>query len=109
MTITVASTRNIAERWKQNYGDPNRWYRTFENGNTPAEIYDQLLKLGSNPDPDKVANVIGNPSWSFVRCDQCETYVDRTITLGEEYRRINICGLCLDLAASILINNRGAK
>jgi len=65
-----------------------------------AHVHDQLLALGSSPDPDDVDRVIGNGSWTRVpECDECgagdQPFV---IQVGQppdyESRTAKLCGSC---------------
>lgn len=87
-----------AARWKTNYLKNGEW----RYGPDKERIYHELVALGNNPNPEDVNRVIGNSSWTDVKCDECGKYVEEVVQLGEEpdYESCtaNICKSCLTLA-----------
>lgn len=80
--VIVASGRDVAKRWYQQYHDERGWMKHGANGHA-EEIYDALCALGENPDPRAVAEIIGNKSWSFITCQGCNEQVERAVRLGD--------------------------
>ena len=87
-----------AGRWKVSYFKNGEW----RYGEGKKDIYLRLEALGSNPTPEEVNKAIGNSSWTNVRCDECNKYVEEVVQVGEEpdyeSATANICKPCLILA-----------
>ena len=98
VNIQVATARGVAERYRQQYpaGDTRRPL-----GRDTDEVYQQLLALGDNAPIDKVAEIIGNQSWSYISCDGCRDYVDRAVAIGE-YETKAYCAICITEAFTAL-------
>lgn len=103
VTVAVASARNVAERWASQYREPDGIWRDTKlpNQKTRQEIYDQLVALGDTPPIDKVADVIGNKSWSYLTCDGCSAQVERAVGIGE-YEPKTYCATCIAEAKAAL-------
>jgi hypothetical protein len=88
----------VAARWKDTYFKNGEW----RYGEGKEDIYLRLEALGSNPTPEEVNKAIGNSSWTDVRCDECNKYVEEVVQVGEELdyesATANICKPCLILA-----------
>ena len=70
-------------------------------------IYEKLLKLDSNATAEDVKDIIGNDSWTNLRCDECETDgLDVIIQVGQEpdydSSTVNLCIDCSVKATSLL-------
>lgn len=66
-------------------------------------IYDRLCGLGDDPDPARVADIIGNQTWSNLHCDGCGGFY--TTLVGHdvgEYSERAYCRECLDEAQALL-------
>lgn len=98
VNIQVATARGVAELYRQQYpaGDTRRPL-----GRDTDEVYQQLLALGNNPQIDKVAEIIGNKSWSYISCDGCRDYVERAVAIGE-YEPKAYCAICITEAFTAL-------
>jgi hypothetical protein len=94
--IHIASGRGVAERWRTQYQNPDKsWTLTASGGG--EKTYNALCALGQNPDIGKVAEVIGNRSWSYLSCSGCGDYVERAADFGSDYSdtQILLCEACL--------------
>lgn len=91
---------STAERFKQQYG-PDFLVRSF--GDT-KQIYAKLVSLGNHPSCEDVEKVM--PSWTHLRCDECEKEVDAVVQFGEdldwESATANICKECLAKGATLM-------
>jgi hypothetical protein len=95
--ITRQSRANgAANRWKNIYFDNEGW-RHIMHGSS-EEIYNKLAILSEPVDPDKVDQIIGNGSWTRVKCDNCGK-VASVVTVGQEpdyeSSTANVCQDCL--------------
>lgn len=56
--------------------------------------------------PARIAEIIGNDSWSVVECDQCDKRVPVAVTVVQppdyETRTVTICEPCLRRALALL-------
>lgn len=60
-------------------------------------IYKKLLGLGEIPNPDGVDNIMGNTSWTRLRCGRCNRYVEAIMSSTAEYSEVsNSVRCCLD-------------
>lgn len=92
--IEYASGRGVAARWRSQYSENGAWRDVFVGGKS-ATVYERLCALGDNPPIDKVAEVIGNKSWSYLLCLQCNEHVDRAFVLGD-YEHGYFCFGCVE-------------
>lgn len=72
---------DVAERWHRQYpGDTG-----YDIDGARSGIGGQLVKLGSNPNPDDVERIVRNTSWTTITCGECgEKKPDVIMELGEE-------------------------
>ncbi len=106
VSIEVATGRNVAERWRQQYekGDGS-WSNTVSG--LSKDVHDKLCSLGPNPPIDKVAAAIGNQSWSYISCDGCSDYVERAVRIGDTYSEGKCyCATCIAEAHQVLIGDQ---
>ena len=69
-----------ASRWKSSYYKQNEW----KYGEDKEQKYYKLVALGGDPSPHDVDSVIGNTSWTDLRCDECGHAVHSAMRVGEE-------------------------
>ena len=66
--------------------------------------------MSGSPNPDDVDAVIGNSSWTDVKCNECNQYGGPVVTLGEEYdyesATASICEPCLRKALALFEQNK---
>jgi hypothetical protein len=101
--VRFASGRGVAARWHSQYCDGGKWRMTPTSvkGRSSEQVYNDLCALGENPDIDKVAEIIGNKSWTHISCDGCPDYVERAISIGEHEPKA-YCPTCLREAYAVL-------
>lgn len=76
----------VADKWRAQYPDSHQ------------ETYNELLKLNSETaTPEKIAEIIGNNSWTMLICNQCKRDVEAVVTVGAypDYETSTAC-LCID-------------
>lgn len=101
--------KRAANRWYMQYCNRGVWdSRMLERSKeTKEDIYNKLLSLGDDPNPDDIDKVIGNHSWTWVYCNECDERVEGVVQLGEEpdyeSNTANVCFGCLN-KASMLVN-----
>lgn len=87
-------------------GAPARWAERYPGGSKATA----LLALAPGFTAEQVNQIIGNDGWTKCECDVCGDDVEAVAVLTPEAyqseRSLNVCLLCLDLAASE-ISNRG--
>jgi len=71
------------------------------------QIYDELVELDRETATDKdIEDIIGNASWTRMKCDECGKAVDTLIRIGEppEYdsRTAYVCPDCLMKAIALI-------
>lgn len=109
VSLTRSTGADTAARWMQRYAaGGEEWRERFLSGGmTAGEVYNKLLDLGDAPSREAVAAIIGNKSWSYVRCDSCSDEVEETVRIGESHdiNARNYCRLCISEAMELF----GAK
>lgn len=93
-----ANAKTAAERWRAQYFGGGKWrYEDRMRG-----IWERLVALGDNPNPDDVERIIGNTSWTECKCDQCGERKESVVMVGEpldyDSRTASLCVSCLDEA-----------
>ena len=74
----TTNAREAASRWHEEYSGGTSWQQSEKRA-----IWVQLLAL-KDPTPEQVDTVIGNTSWTDVRCDECKRHVEVAVRLGDE-------------------------
>lgn len=86
---------------------PMEWYRQYQMHATPEQKRktDILLAL-VNPKYSEIDSIIGNDSWTILRCNECERTSDWVIQLGQEpdyeSSTARICAECFDKAKKLV-------
>lgn len=101
VSIRMATAAGVAERWAQQYQHPKDGWRGSAHHPDGKKVYEALIALGPNPPLDKVAEIIGNQSWSYISCDGCSDYVERAVALGE-YEPKAYCATCISEAWQVM-------
>ena len=100
----------VAERWDAQYsinieGMPPRPDNPLASGDTARQISERLHKLNlKKVKASTVNNVIGNDSWTRIKCEECEKDVEQAVVLygsGSD-SAIEICESCLNLAKRVI-------
>lgn len=111
--ITVSDKcKAIAERWKEQYGDFKDDDLYIKKGVlSKRKIYSQLLALHGQGTPEEINEIIGNDSWTAVRCWECNrSDMPVVVELGQEpdYESITtwICKDCLRKAIELIGESR---
>lgn len=101
--VRIASGRGVAARWESQYREDGKWKKTpiGVKLRDSEQVYSSLCELGDNPLIDKVAEIIGNKSWSYISCDGCTDYVERAVAIGE-YDPKAYCETCIKEAHAAL-------
>lgn len=102
LITTRSQIRSVAERWKQQYPTDQT---TMHFKSTDA-IHARLLALDTETaTAEEVIAIIGNGSWTRIRCDQCGQEVDAAVVCGEEpdyeSHTANLCVPCLESALAL--------
>lgn len=95
--------RTVADRWSKQYGIGTRW----EVDPVKQGILQSLELLGKETcRAADVNEIIGNDTWTCMRCDECKKNTTWTIQLGERpgycSRTANICRACFDKAIALV-------
>ena len=92
-------TAKVAERWQNQYRKSDgTWINNFSN---KREIYKKLVALGNNPNPEDVDRIIGNTSWTVLKCEECKQLCDIIAVMGEHTQ---LCFKCLEKARKKLMD-----
>lgn len=95
--------RTVAERWARQYGIGTRW----ECDPVMQGILQSLEMLSGDTCSAEIVNkIIGNNTWTRMRCDECKEDTTWIIQLGEmsgyESNTANICRACFDKAITLV-------
>lgn len=98
----------VAERWKNNYCKPGGEWYTLHKNISAGFIYSRLYELDLNTATAKQVNdIIGNESWTRIKCDECEENKTELIDVGQkedyESRTACICFDCLKKANELVV------
>ena len=94
----------IPDAWAQQYHE-KRWAIDPDKLHIGARL--QSLK-GTDYTEKQVNEIIGNASWTSLRCDECEKQVDAVVLFGDpEYPQIKVCEGCLLICADKLAALKG--
>ena len=99
--------KTAKDAWKEQYqfGDGTWAKGGLRDG---FAVYQALIALGDSPTPEQVVSVIGNRSWTDVKCDSCGELVEEVIEFSgdpenwEEPSAFWVCSSCLSAGAKIL-------
>lgn len=99
----------VAERWKDQYFANGRWGGT----DGAFAIYKKLKALNiTKATPADVTKIIGNETWTMIRCDGCDSYVEKAVQVGAtpeyESATTTLCVNCLRDAQQLLRGVRDA-
>ena len=101
--------KGVAARWRTantnhiSTGNPY-WF-----DDKKEAIYNELVALGDNPDPDQVDAIIGNNSWTYACCngDENHSYVDRAVIITSYSSCVTLCMECFkELQACVEAGNK---
>lgn len=95
--------RAVAERWREQYCRTGTWYA--EDKRTTYEGLSALdLDTASR---DEVNRIIGNGSWTSIRCNGCNQAVETAVEVGDppdyESATVTLCVDCVALAWNLLV------
>ena len=102
--------RVISREWLASKA-ADRWMRQYRDFGCPIkfDIGVALIGLGSNPDPDKVDEAIGNKSWTRITCDQCQSEISKGVEVGQpmtyDSSTATLCGPCLRSSLTLLLHS----
>lgn len=100
-TMTVEDRiANVADRWKAQYFG-SQWMSV-----RMMDVWSKLKALPENATAAQVAAIVGNDTWTSIRCYECGQHVEVVIVLNEteDYNTFAICEGCLN-AAQILLHS----
>jgi hypothetical protein len=91
----------VSSLWDRQYVGRSKIYQD------KIDIGNRLRKLDLNTVSAKeVDDIIGNGSWTYIRCHECEKSVERAVELGQEpdyeSSTANVCFMCLQKATLLI-------
>jgi len=97
--------QEVAQRWRKVY-EPFKDKDFKYNGKSKQQIALELDALDPNTATAKdVEDIIGNTTWTKLRCDECEQEVDAVVEVGEEptyeSSTARLCKGCLQKAVAL--------
>lgn len=85
------------QRWKEQYADTKMLKHNETQKRLAAIQYSDLT-------PAKIYEVIGNDSWTYLQCDECETPKEEVMQLHGGDGNFNICSKCISRANAMIGN-----
>lgn len=104
--ITVTTRRDKIQaiaaaydkQYSRHYGEP-----FLAGGRDPYETTLALRKLNlATCTPAEVDAVMGNDSWTELKCEHCEEPNDLLVTLAGPYETVSLCPGCVNSAAQAI-------
>ena len=98
----------VAKRWRSQYNDAGLDTLDYQRPHqTKRDILNQLEALDlTSATQEEVNKIIGNDSWTALKCDECGEDVDAVVRVGEEpnyeSQTACVCRACLAKAAQLL-------
>lgn len=85
----------VADRWLQQYRPGSTWIRSHYF--TAKQMEEAWEKLKGETDEEKIAEIIGNPGWTSLTCNECHVEVQAVAVYGEEEDdwELRLCSTCL--------------
>lgn len=83
--------KNVAKNWKSQYFKNGTWKPCKDGSDV---IYGRLLELKDSATEEDIASIIGNHSWTSIRCDDYGEDSEIVVVFDEDY----ICPQCLRAA-----------
>lgn len=103
MTDTRSFGTKITIAFKSGRGVAGAWAKQYEGTKDKDKAaITEALKSVPGDDPDKMAEIIGNKTWTHPHCDSCSQFVDQAWSIGEYGERNLVCPDCLRLALSYM-------
>ena len=92
--------KKAAERWRRQYDD-------FKHYADKEPTYHALVALGDTPSSEAVNLIIGNESWTRLKCDNCDKEVESVIrsNTDDPHSISDVCSTCLHEAAYVIGGN----
>lgn len=96
--------RGVAAKWREQYAPNGKWLSVgaaFDK----REVYERLRELdGETVAAEQVDGIIGNGSWTSLRCDDCDVSVGAVVEVGQppdyESATARLCEACARKAAA---------
>lgn len=85
----------VDDRWKNQYYINSSWDYY---GEDKIEKYEQLVNLGKNKNPEDVDKIIGNSSWTRLKCHNCRNDVEAVFIFGTVEESCYVCEDCVTVA-----------
>lgn len=82
----------VGDRWREQYGTGTGWEKDESKQLIQAEL--DALRV-SEMTEGRIAEIIGNESWTRLECDNCGRDVDEIVSLGKRHGFVNICERCV--------------
>ncbi len=86
-------------------GAAKAWIKQY--GTDRDGVASRIEALGPTPDPDAVNKIIGNDSWTYCKCDECEQESEFVVEVGQEpdyeSSTARLCGECVRRAMAIVL------
>lgn len=96
--------KDVPLRWEYQYAGALDGYNSGST-KTRRQILEELQSLDlSACSCEDIKRVIGNDSWTNLRCDECEGIVETVVVCGHFHRgnAFYLCEACLNKALSLL-------
>ena len=97
--LTVQELANTAKDcWKRQYFYDGSW----KHGSDKKTVYENLVSLGETPIPSQINEVIGNNSWTMLKCSVCNKEVDTVVVFSIDDSSFYLCKKCLNKSTRLI-------
>jgi hypothetical protein len=96
--LASVKAKDVAERWKAQYWYPNGWKDTASGSS--EKVYDKLLTAPD--DPEVLAKIIGNESWTHIRCHGCNETGKAAVLFGAYGEELRLCASCIKAGSAAI-------
>ncbi len=88
---------SLAERIKNEYQmEGGTWYQS----NWSKPLYEDISNLPADAPESDFIEIIGDDTWTRIKCDECQRSVDKVIDIGGSAAML--CPFCLNEAMGML-------
>lgn len=93
---------DVLHRWKKQYSSSETF--SWMNGITDKTAQLEALYAERTPTKEAIDEIIGNDSWTVLRCDNCDRDVEKVCIMERYENYLQVCSACLRMCVSIMEN-----
>lgn len=98
----------IADRWRRQYTNYSSSH-PLSCGETVGSIHEKLKALNSSATESDIAAIVGNSSWTRLKCFRCEQEVNELASISDDENSLQICRECFNEIGKLFPETEGNK